>query len=381
MEKQFEKTFTILKILDLNKNITLTLFAILSITMVNAQITITNADMPSVNDTFRISATANIQGLDPVLTGAGYSWDFSTLVPSTQQVDTFFSVSSTPVAYQLFFNNIFLYPNHKASYAIRGIDIGIPQVPITEVFDFIKNSPSAYDNVGFGSKISGIPSSTQNDPVDREYEFPMNFNDNHISNSEYGMSIPGFGYYGQSLERVDTIDGWGSLTLPNGTYNVLRVKSILNKIDTTYLDALSLGTTIPRAQEIEYKWLALGTGIPVLKIVTNVGFVTQIEYQDIFINNISVVEFDKINRVKLFPNPTKNHLIIDFNASISGNLKMKLKNISGKDVAIVYNENITTGNKKLIIDLAHYSIKSGIYFVEFVMDGKQYYTEKIVVVE
>lgn len=365
------------------KRILLFILLIVTIEYSYSQITITNADMPSVNDTFRISTTANIQGLDPVLTGTGYSWGFSTLVPSTQRLDTFFSVSSTPVAYQLFFNNIFLYPNHKASYAIRGIDIAIPQVPITitEVFDYIKNSSSAYDNVGFGSKISGIPSSTQNDPLDREYEFPMNFNDNHISNSEYGMSIPGVGYYGQSLERVDTIDGWGSLILPNGTYSVLRVKSILNKIDTTYLDALSLGTTIPRAQEIEYKWLAIGTGIPVLKIVTNVGFVTQIEYQDIFINNISVVEFDKINRVKLFPNPTKNHLIIDFNASISGNLKMKLKNISGKDVATIYNELIITGNNKLWIDLTKYSIQSGIYFVDFLVDEEQYYTEKVIVVE
>jgi hypothetical protein len=149
-----------------------------------AQITITSSDMPSVNDTIRLSETFDIQSLDPVLTGANYSWNFTTLTPDAQRVDTFFSVSSTPLAYQFFFNNIILYPNHKASFALRGIDIGIPQVPITDVFNYVKNASSGYDNVGFGSNISGVPSSTQNIPVDREFEFPMNYNNNHISYSE-----------------------------------------------------------------------------------------------------------------------------------------------------------------------------------------------------
>jgi len=344
-----------------------------------SQITITNSDMPSVNDTIRLSETFDIQNLDPVLTGTNYTWNFSTLVSANQRVDTFVTVLSTPIAYQFFFNNIVLYPNHKASFALRGIDIGIPQVPITEVFNFVKNSSSAYDNVGFGSKISGVPSSTQNIPVDREYEFPMNFNDNHISNAAFGISVPGFGYYGQSLERIDTVDGWGSLTLPNGAYNVLRVKSILNKIDTTYLDAISFGTTIPRPEEIEYKWLAAGKGVPLLKIITIAGNVTQIEYQDNFVVGIEGV--NKINDVTVFPNPVKENLIIDFKSNVSCNLKISLKDILGKEVALIYNERINTGKNKLVINLTQHSIKSGIYFLELLVNGEQYYTEKIIVME
>ncbi len=344
-----------------------------------AQITITNADMPAVNDTFRISNTTNIQGLDQTLTGANYNWDFSTLVPASQKIDTFFSVSSTPLAYQFYFNNIILYPNHKASYALKGPDLGIPQVPITEVFNYIKNSSSAYDNVGFGSKISGVPSSTQNIPVDREYEFPMNYNNNHISNSYYGISVPTFGYYGQWMERVDTVDGWGTLILPNGTYNVLRVKSILNKTDTTYVDQIGFGTTIPRGQEIEYKWLGSGTGIPLLKVVTNAGFITSIEYQDDAL--VGIAEINKINRVKLFPNPAKEFVIIDFDATVSGQLEVKLKDILGKEVTTIYAANLTQGKNKLVIDLSKYSIKSGVYFVDFLIDNQQYYTEKMIITE
>ncbi|MBL4594348.1 MAG: T9SS type A sorting domain-containing protein [Flavobacteriales bacterium] len=363
----------------MKKIISLLLLGFLSIISF-AQITITNSDMPSSGDTIRLSTTNDIQGLDPVLTGTNYSWNFSTLTPNTQRVDTFFSVSSTPFAYQFYFNNAILYPNHKASFALKGIDIGISQVPITEVFNYIKNSSSAYDNVGFGANISGVPSSTQNIPVDREYEFPMNYNDNHISNSEYGIAVPTFGFYGQAMERMDAVDGWGSLVLPNGTYNVLRVKSILNKVDTTYIDLVGFGTTIPRPEEIEYKWLAAGKGLPILKVITVGGNVTQIEYQDNYVA-VLVEEINKINNVTIFPNPTQNHLVIDFNVGVSGALKINLKDILGKDVGLIYNNNITSGNNKVLIDLTQHSIQSGIYFVEFMIDGKQYYTEKIVVAE
>ena len=344
-----------------------------------AQITITNSDMPSTNDTFRLSTTTDIQGGDPTLTGANYNWNYSTLTPLAQQVDTFFSVGSTPIAYQFYFNNIILYPNHKASYAVRGIDLGIPQVPITEVFNYIKNSSSAYDNVGFGSKISGVPSSTQNIPVDREYEFPMNYFNNHISNSEYGISVPGFGYYGQSMTRTDTVDGWGSVTTPYGTFNCLRVKSVLNKIDTTYIDAFSFGSTIPRPEEIEYKWLASGMGVPVLKILTNAGFVTQIEYQDSARLLVSVEEINKIKDVTVFPNPVKEALIIDFNSTVSGHLKVNLKDILGKEVAVVYENMVTSGKNKIVIDLTQYAVKQGVYFIDLSLDNKARYAEKIVV--
>jgi hypothetical protein len=349
--------------------------------LIFAQITITTADMPLVNDTFRLSETNDIQGLSPGLTGANFSWDFSSLIPVNQRIDTFFSVNATPFIYQLYFNNSFVYPDHKANYGLKGQDIGIPQVSISEVFNYSKNSSSAYDNVGFGSTINGIPNSTQNIPVDREYEFPMNYLNDKFSNSAFSISVPTFGHYGQTMDRNDTIDGWGSLILPNGTYDVLRVKSILNKVDTTYLDLLGFGATIPRPEEIEYKWLANGKGVPLLKVIMNAGQVTQIEYQDDQVVITAVIERNKIGNVTVFPNPTKNHLIIDFKATEPGYLKVKLKDILGKDVAIIYRENINFGSNQLMIDLTKYSIKKGIYFIEFLVDEKQSYTKKIVIVE
>lgn len=359
------------------KKIYILLFCSVIATTLTAQITITSSDMPVVNDTFRISQTIDIQGLDPALTGANYNWNFSVLIPQSQHIDTFFSVGSTPVAYQFFFNNIILYPNHKADYALRGQDIGIPQVPITDVFNYIKNSSSAYDNVGFGSNINSIPSSTQNNPVDREYVFPMNYNNNHTSFAEYAITVPGFGHYGQSIERIDTVDGWGSVTTPYGTFNCLRVKSILNKIDTTYIDLLSLGTTIPRPEEIEYKWLATGTGIPVLKIVTNAGVVSNIEYQDSIRLGVSVPENIALTGVKIYPNPVTAILNIDIETIDQHNIEIALKDLTGKFIANLYVGHLNNGKNHLSINIENKAIAPGVYFLEIKSEGKRQIIEKL----
>lgn len=339
-----------------------------------AQITITDSDMPNVNDVITYSITTDPQGQDPVLTGANYSWDYSLLQSTTQRSDTFVSVTSTPIAYQFYFNNGILYSSWKASYALKGIDIGIPQVPITDVYNFHKNSSAEYSNVGFGSNINGVPSSTRNIPVDVEYVFPLNYGNTNISNSEFGVSVPTFGFYGQSLERTDTVDGWGTLTTPYGTFDCLRVKSVLSKIDTTYIDFVSFGTTIARPEEIEYKWLASGMSTPVLKIVTTAGNITTIEYQD-SLSTVAINEQEQLINISVFPNPTRNYVSITLNSTSSTKSLMLIKDNLGRIVA-EQNYNLEYGKNIVLIDFIKYNINPGIYFIEFLIDEK-IYTNKV----
>jgi hypothetical protein len=338
-----------------------------------AQITITDADMPSVNDIIIYSLTNDIQGQDPVLTGANYTWDYSLLQSTSQRLDTFETVSSTPLAYQFYFNNGFLYSTWEASYAMKGIDIGVPQVPITDVYNFFKNSSAEYSNVGFGSNINGVPSSTRNIPVDVEYVFPLNYGNTNVSNSEFGISVPTFGFYGQSLERTDTVDGWGELTTPYGTFDCLRVKSVLSKIDTTYIDFVSFGTTVTRPEEIEYKWLANGMSTPVLKIVTTGGNITTIEYQD-NLSTVGVAELEQIKSINFFPNPTKDYLSITFNSLKSSSIDVEIKDINGKMIG-TESYAVAEGDNLMLINLLKYNLTKGMYFIETTIDSKKYSTK------
>lgn len=345
---------------------------------VMAQITITSSDMPNVNDAFIYSNTIDAQGNDPTLTGANYVWDYSALTYTTQSSDTFVSVSSTPTAYQFYFNNPVLYPTWEASYAVKGFNIGVPQVPITDVFNYYSNgnSGSDYSHVGFGANINGIPSSTRNNPIDVEYAFPMNFGDTHQSFSKYEIGVPSFGTYGQSLERTDTVDGWGTLTTPYGTFNCLRVKSILNKTDTTYLDALGFGTNIPRPEEIEYKWLANGKGTPVLKIVTNLGAITNIQYQD-SARVIGIEEQNQVAEISIFPNPTSSIVSIQFIAKNTNEVGLfYLKDNLGR-VVFEERKKVNSGKNILFFNLLDYNLNNGIYFIDFVLNNKHHY-QKVV---
>lgn len=355
------------------KNLLLYILVLSFFQISKAQITITDVDMPVVNDVITYSLTNDIQGQDPALTGTNYTWDYSLLLSTSQRSDTFVTVTSTPLAYQFYFNNGILYSTWKANYALKGIDIGIPQVPITDVYNFHKNSSSEYSNVGFGSNINGVPSSTRNIPVDVEYVFPMNYSNTNVSNSEFGVSVPTFGFYGQSLLRTDTVDGWGTLTTPYGTFNCLRVKSILSKIDTTYIDFVGFGTTVARPEEIEYKWLTTGMSTPVLKIITTGGNITTIEYQD-SLSTVGVEDLKQINSINFFPNPTKDYISISFNSLKSSSFMVEIKDINGKIIA-QESYAVTRGKNVMLINLLRYNLTKGVYFIESTIEDEKYSTK------
>ena len=77
----------------------------------------------------------------------------------------------------------------------------------------------------------------------------------------------------------------------------------------------------------------------------------------------------------------KNFITIDFETTAAGQLKVNFKDILGKDVTTVFTNDITLGNNKLIIDLAKYSIQSGIYFLELSVDNQPSYVQKLVIAE
>ena len=82
----------------------LTLFVVLfAFQVADAQITVTNADFASSGDTIRFSNASPLSLVDLTLTGPNYTWDFSTLQSTSQDVDTFISVTSTPFVYVLVF--------------------------------------------------------------------------------------------------------------------------------------------------------------------------------------------------------------------------------------------------------------------------------------
>lgn len=113
-----------------------------------AQITITQAQMPGSSDTIRYS-TASLTSVSNFLsTGANHNWDFSSLTPNGQGLRQFKPSLSTPYGF------FFLPPK----YGEKVIDtVNLPVVSnsltITDVYNFYKKSSTQYIVEGLGVKL------------------------------------------------------------------------------------------------------------------------------------------------------------------------------------------------------------------------------------
>ena len=84
------------------KKILFSLLAILVSGGTYAQITITASDMPVSGDTLRYSIASPVGStINLADSGAGFSWDYSTLTPASQSVDTYKTAAAVNVLYAL----------------------------------------------------------------------------------------------------------------------------------------------------------------------------------------------------------------------------------------------------------------------------------------
>ena len=237
------------------------LFATLS--HLSAQITITTADMPSLNDNLNISVNTSLSGFKKDSTGANYLWDWSNLVPDSQRFVKF--VSAAVTSYSVPF--AFLSTYGTQNYTPDQFPWSLLGGPPTNVYDFYKNSTADYKCVGEPLTAGGTPIPLPYSASDRVYKFPMNYLQKDSSDMVMSLpNIPGLGSYVKKQHRLNEVDGWGTLITPYGTFNTIRVKSTLTITDSIYIDTLGFGFTIPRAIAYEFKWLANGMKIPLLEI-------------------------------------------------------------------------------------------------------------------
>ncbi|HTX87756.1 MAG TPA: T9SS type A sorting domain-containing protein, partial [Bacteroidales bacterium] len=141
----------------------------------------------------------------------------------------------------------------------------VPGVPVTHPLTFFHNGSAGYSDVGFAVTMMGIPVPLRYDNPELIYSFPLTTGSTWSSQSSVSIALPGLGAYYTSRQRSGVADGWGTLVTPYGTFQVIRVKSVLEEFDSIYID--SLGTGIPVHRSItQYQWLGKGQGVPLLEI-------------------------------------------------------------------------------------------------------------------
>ena len=316
-----------------------------------AQITITQADMPSNNDTIRYSNAA-ITNLNFVATNTGpnYNWDFSRLNMTSQDIYAYKSSFLTP--YLLYFFN---------TVGLKTADsIGVSTIQLKNIYTFYTKNATVFRAEGQGYSYNNVPLANDYIDADEVYQFPLLYRDRDSSHFYFDYQLAQltqFINYAQSGDRINEADGWGSITTPYKTYpDVLRVKSTVTIHDSIKVAGFPINTT---RIEVSYKWLSKTEKIPVLEIsgvVLNGNYtVTSVRFRDAFRKPVvsSNAEIAAQN-VKMFPNPATN------------NLTVQLENAAAQRLS-VFNSTGQLVLDKTIFSLQNIDIQSfasGVYFVK-----------------
>jgi hypothetical protein len=243
------------------KKLLLLCFSLSMAMYVHAQISITRSDMPVSGDTIRYSTASTATALRFDTTGANMIWHYDSLTPNGQGVTNFKSALAINLAYAALFG--------LNDYGLKTADsLNLFILTLKNLYSFYKTSNSYLEINGQGVEYSGIPIPTSYTIPDKIYQFPLTFGRIDTSAYDINMSIPTFGGLRQTGTRINTVDGWGTIYTPFGSFSCIRLKSVTNEIDSIHVTSLNLAFGIP-ISTTTYKWLANGIKIPVLEVAGN----------------------------------------------------------------------------------------------------------------
>lgn len=261
-----------------------------------AQINLDGNNYPAAGEQYLLSATNNTLFIDLGQTGANQSWDFSSLTPTRQFTLNYESGINSPYA-----GNPLLLPILLSRFGR----------PVADLPDFVNDLLE--DNVGFrlenqylfydnskangligsarGAEIAGIPVALPYEDEELVLPAPLAYNQQVTDSFAYQIGIPEeLDFEGTPSifvrgERTTTADGWGTLTLPEGTYQCLRVRSVIPQVfDLSELVGFEL--EIPFTL-VEIRWLTdtPGEHHPVALVngfeLAGQTIYTEIQYRDI----------------------------------------------------------------------------------------------------
>ena len=328
-----------------------------------SQISINEADFANPGDTVRFSQTLQTSN-DPSITGVNYSWDFSNLDANSQFVREYTAIGFSPV--QLTFG-IFAPQNYQASYFIPENTLPVDQlngflpISLSDARSYQKSTIDSITKVGFSVKVGGVDVAFKSDTIETKYKFPMDFQQLYSTKGYTFIDLNPAADFKIKQHRYisSTIDGYGELILPFGTFQVLRLKREINEVDSIYQSFFGMPSwfEVPPFQITEYEWISQNKKDVLLKIVvnnTNGGNQVQsIEYQDINLNlNAELLENNF--QASVFPNPTSNKINITASSDI--------KDISFYDatgVKLMQFENVNSS--EFVLDLERFA--PGFYFI------------------
>ena len=303
-----------------------------------AQVSITVADLPQNGDLYYISNANPFEELELGVTGADMLWNYDFLSPIFQDSSVWVAPTETNPAY------FFLWFDADIAEE-SGQTIDSEFFTLEDLYNFYKKTTSEFSITGQAGTITGIPLPIGFDDNDKVLDLPLNYGDTYSSAAGFNFDIPGICSWQETRNRTCEVDGWGSITTPLDTYEALRVKCVVDIEDIFTTDGLE----VPVAYTTnEYRWMSPDEGIPVLQINTQsilgLETVTAVIYKDTLIIPTSITAHSNLSGLSLQTNIIQNGTLQLIAGGGSDRMVSAfITNMNGQQVSEVYNGHIAPG--------------------------------------
>ncbi|CAN5290303.1 hypothetical protein BH09BAC5_BH09BAC5_22800 [soil metagenome] len=337
----------------MKKNLLFSFTAILSVTFLTAQVALTNPvhgiSVGNINNSY----AADTVGVQAGSAGTSQTWNMSNLViGSTLYTATYVTPASTPYGSSFSTSNLAVsdgsgtygyYITGSTSLSLSGVANASTTIPYqnTEV--------SMVYPFGYSSNITD------------------NFSSTYVSNSI-------------NVIRTGTIavsaDGTGTLILPSGSYNVLRVKTV-----QLFTDSF-VGLYSAQYNFVTYAWYSGTERFPLVNFnQMSITLMSSTTYSEsVQVNSQVVMGIENAGKptvdLNLFPNPATDHAQLNFSVTENQSIAIQVTDLSGRIVSTIERGEINTGNYTETIDVS--TLPKGIYLVN-ILGEKSIATQKLIV--
>ncbi len=348
------------------KRITALFMGLLFSIGIQAQITITEADFAGIGAHLYLAQdTLPDTTLLGGAAGGSQTWDFSAMQNHAPLHYHFTDPQTT--AFAPYFTD--------ANLAIDVVGSGF-----TMFMDVSSSQIEALGQAGdfFGT---GTPIAVRMDPGQKLLEFPKTYQTTFMDTSAITVTM----YLGQNIggvqidsirfrsvsQKVSEVDAWGSMTTPEGTFDVIRQNNITHVIDSTwgYIDP---GFGIPGSwqffedttyTEYSYTWYANGLGLFLVEASydPHTNWLSSIQWLQTTLTSAEDYDTELVQETPVtfvvYPNPASNYVNISSSTTLE-KCHISIYDISGRLIKHYLSEN----NNHIMLDVSQ--LPTGVYILK-----------------
>ncbi len=256
-----------------------------------------------------------------------------------------------------------------------------------EAYSYMNVTSSMWSFLGVGVTAPETSYVNVYDPP-QQTPLPIDYLDTYVHTFEYGDTIAGFIFH--TLNRSHTtVDAWGSMTIPMGTFDILRTMSYDTTISTIGVDPFVFVDT---TTSIDYGWLGKDplfvANVSSMEGETNPDF-TEADWVERARGAVGIDDDEPGSRIPTafmlgqnFPNPFNPRTDISFQVAedVTGQVDLSIYSLRGTKVRTLVSGALEPGTYSVTWDGRSdrgENLPSGVYFYRLTAEGESF-TRKMI---